>query len=97
MNFLVTNNTCNKNLGDVPGSGMLAIFSTNGLPMSGTLKGNTTDFNLNNAIGILLNGITNSTIIKNESMHNSVCDFDQTNCSGNTLTSNQFGSICTGL
>ncbi len=98
MNFQVTNNTCNKNLALDPTQGaILALISDNGLPMSGTVKGNTTDFNANNAIGLFLAGITNSSIINNESKNNAVCDFNQTNCSGNTLTNNKFGSICTGL
>ncbi len=101
MNFLVTNNTCNKNLGvlnlGAPPNGVLALISDNGLPMSGTLKGNITDFNTNNSIGIYLVGITNSTIINNRSMNNAVCDFNQTNCSGNTVTSNKFGTSCTDL
>jgi len=97
MNFLVTNNTCNKNLGALPGSGVIALISDNGLPMSGTLKGNITDSNTNNSIGIYLIGITNSTITNNESLNNAVCDFDQTNCSGNTVTNNKFGTSCTDL
>ncbi len=98
MDFQVTNNTCNKNLSlDPMHIGVLTLASDNGLAMSGTLKGNTTNFNANNSIGIYLNGITNSTIINNESMQNAVCDFNQTNCSGNTVTNNKFGSSCTGL
>ncbi len=98
INFLITNNTCNKNLALDPLRGaILALISDNGLPMSGTVKGNTTDLNANNAIGLFLAGITNSSIINNESLHNVVCDFNQTNCSGNTLTNNKFGTSCTGL
>lgn len=97
MNFVVTNNTCNKNLGILPASGTLSLISDNGVPISGTLKGNTTDFNANNSTGITLIGVINSSIINNESMNNAVCDFNQTNCSGNILTNNKFGTSCTGL
>ncbi len=97
MNFVVTNNTCNKNLGILPASGTLSLINDNGVPISGTLKGNNTDFNANNSTGITLIGVTNSSIINNRSMNNAVCDFNQTNCSGNTLTNNQFGTSCTGL
>jgi hypothetical protein len=65
--------------------------------MSGTLKGNITDFNANNSVGIYLVGITNSTFSNNESLHNGVCDFNQTNCGGITLINNRFGTSCTGL
>jgi len=97
INFSVTNNTCNKNLCLDPLSGVLAFFQNNGVPMSGTIKGNVANYNLNNAIGTYLSGITNSSVINNESLHNAVCDFNQTNCSGNTLTNNKFGTICTDL
>ncbi|CAN5540667.1 hypothetical protein BH10BAC3_BH10BAC3_14450 [soil metagenome] len=96
INFEVTNNTCNNSLGVEQANGIV-LFNDSGLPMSGTVKGNTTDFNANNSIGINLIGVTNSSIINNRSMNNGVCDFNQTNCSGNTLTNNKFGSSCTGL
>ncbi len=101
INFLVTNNTSNKNSGlfaTGAGAGSILLNRDDGqLPMSGMVKGNTTDFNANNSIGLSLFGITNSTIINNESLHNAVCDFNQTNCSGNTITNNNFGTSCTGL
>lgn len=97
MSFQVTNNTFNKNLGTLPATGAITLIGDNGFPMSGTLKGNITDFNTNYSIGIYLVGIINSTIINNRSMNNAVCDFDQTNCSGNILTNNKFGTSCTDL
>jgi CCR4-NOT transcription complex subunit 7/8 len=97
MNFQVTNNTCNKNLGTLPATGALTLISDNGLPMSGIVKDNITDSNSNYSIGIYLVGVINSTIINNRSMNNAVCDFDQTNCSGNILTNNKFGTSCTDL
>lgn len=98
MNFVVTNNTCSKNLQVVSGQGIaLGLFNTIGAPMTGSILKNVVESNINNAIGILLSGITNSTITNNRAMNNAVCDFDQTNCSGNTLTNNKFGTSCTGL
>lgn len=99
MNFLVTDNTCNRNLQVVPGEGaVLGLLNLNAPSlMSGILKGNITDDNSNNAIGIYLYGITNSTIDNNRSMNNVLCDFNQTISSGNTLINNHFGTNCSGL
>lgn len=52
---------------------------------------------LNGIIGINLVEASNSTISKNSSKNNTSCDFNQTNCTGNTIKANQFGSICTQL
>ena len=52
---------------------------------------------LNGIVGLNLVQVSNSGILKNISNNNTVCDFNQTNCSGNTLTNNQFGTSCTGL
>jgi hypothetical protein len=41
--------------------------------------------------------MNNSTITRNKSKNNTVCDFNQKDCSGNILTGNQFGTSCTGL
>ncbi len=98
LNFLIKGNTCNRNLQVVPGEGaVIGLLNLNGLPMSGTLEGNITDNNSNNAIGIYLFGVTNSTIDNNRSMNNALCDFNQTNSSGNILINNHFGSSCMGL
>ena len=54
-------------------------------------------FNNNGWFGIYLFGVNNSVISKNKATNNPICDFNQTNCSGNILTGNDFGTSCTGL
>jgi parallel beta-helix repeat protein len=54
-------------------------------------------FNNNGGLGIYLFGVNNSLISKNKAINNPICDFNQTNCSGNTVTGNTFGTSCTGL
>ncbi len=54
-------------------------------------------FNNNGGLGIYLFGVNNSLISKNKATNNTFCDFNQTNCSGNTVTNNGFGTSCTGL
>jgi hypothetical protein len=99
MHFTVTNNTASKNWGADPagGAGIALINNIDGFSMSGTYKGNITEYNTNSDFGVYLLGITNSSITNNQSMNNGACDFNQINCSGNTLANNQFGSSCTGL
>ena len=63
--------------------------------VSGTIQKNTVESNA--AFGIYLKGVINSAMTKNASTSNPACDFNQTNCSGNTLTGNTFGTSCTGL
>jgi|GEM_PF-5185145 len=62
---------------------------------TGTLEKNTTDSNV--LVGIYLLGLNNSVIEKNKSTGNPVCDFNQTLCSGNTVSGNNFGTSCTDL
>jgi len=57
-------------------------------------KGN---YNNNGQVGIYLFSVNNATIKKNKATGNLVCDFNQTSCSGNTITGNTFGTSCTGL
>lgn len=57
-------------------------------------KGN---YNNNGQVGIYLFSVNNAAIKKNKSTGNPVCDFNQTLCSGNTITGNTFGTNCTGL
>ena len=54
-------------------------------------------FNNNGGLGIYLYAVNNSTIEKNNSNGNPICDFNETFCSGNTVSDNNFGTICTGL
>jgi parallel beta-helix repeat protein len=54
-------------------------------------------FSNNTGIGIYLLGVNSSLISKNKAINNPVCDFNQTNCNGNTVTDNTFGTSCTGL
>jgi parallel beta-helix repeat protein len=54
-------------------------------------------FNNNGGLGIYLFGVNNNVITKNKAINNSICDFNQTNCTGNTITDNTFGTSCTGL
>ena len=54
-------------------------------------------FNNNGQLGIYLFSVNNSLFSKNKAANNPICDFNQTNCSGNTLTDNNFGTSCTGL
>ncbi|OYU94382.1 MAG: hypothetical protein CFE21_16565 [Bacteroidetes bacterium B1(2017)] len=54
-------------------------------------------FNNNGGLGIYLFGVNNNVITKNKAVNNSICDFNQTNCTGNTITDNTFGTSCTGL
>jgi parallel beta-helix repeat protein len=62
---------------------------------TGTLEKNTTESN--GWLGIYLLGLNNSYIIDNTSTGNPVCDFNQTLCSGNTVSGNNFGTSCTNL
>ena len=89
-NFRLTGNTCNRSTG----SGII-INNYNGSLSKGILADNKT--NENTAFGIYLNSVTNSTIRDNKSVHNIQCDFDQTNCSANTVIHNQFGNTCSSL
>lgn len=61
----------------------------------GTLEKNEVDSNAD--FGIYMWGMNNSAIARNRSKNNTVCDFNQKDCSGNILTGNQFGTSCTGL
>ncbi|MEP7318372.1 MAG: right-handed parallel beta-helix repeat-containing protein [Panacibacter sp.] len=89
--FIVEKNTFSNN-----GYAGIYIYGDNtyGL-VSGTIQKNTIESNF--AFGIYLTGVINSAITKNASTNNPVCDFNQTNCSGNILTGNTFGTSCTGL
>jgi len=89
-NFKVTHNTSNGG----PGSGII-INNYNGAFSMGILEDNNT--NGNTAFGIYLNSVANSTIRENKSVHNGQCDFDQTNCSANVVSHNQFGNSCSGM
>lgn len=89
-NFKLTDNICNGS----QGSGII-INNYNGAFSKGAIENNNTDSNT--AFGIFLNSVTNSTIRDNKSLHNGQCDFDQTNCSGNLVSHNQFGNTCSGM
>ena len=54
-------------------------------------------FNNNGGLGIYLFGVNDALISKNKATNNPICDFNQTNCSGNTVSNNDFGTSCTGL
>ena len=89
-NFKLTHNTCNESAG----SGII-VNNYSGNFSTGILEDNNT--NSNTAFGIFLNSVSNSTIRDNKSLHNIQCDFDQTNCSANITTHNQFGNTCSSL
>lgn len=81
----VENCTANSNLS----LGTLIIFTDVLLEKS--------TFNNNEGLGIYLFGVNDALISKNNATNNPICDFNQTNCSGNTVTNNGFGTSCTGL
>ncbi len=81
----VSNCTANSNLS----LGSLIIFTDVLLEKS--------TFNNNEGLGIYLFGVNDALISKNNATNNPICDFNQTNCSGNTVTNNGFGTSCTGL
>ncbi len=89
-NFKLTHNTSNGGTG----SGIM-INNYSGNFSKGVLEDNKT--NGNTAFGIYLNSVANSTIRENKSVHNGQCDFDQTNCSANVVSHNQFGNSCSGM
>jgi len=89
-NFTLTHNTSNGG----PGSGII-INNYSGNFSKGILEDNNT--NGNTAFGIYLNSVCNSTIRDNKSVHNGQCDFDQTNCTGNIISHNQFSNSCSGM
>lgn len=89
-NFMIEKNTFSKN----NKAGIVLYDVESGLH-KGTLEKNEIEFNKD--FGIYMWGMNNSTITRNKSKNNTVCDFNQKDCSGNILTGNQFGTSCTGL
>ena len=81
----VSNCTANSNLS----LGSLIIFTDVLVEKS--------SFDKNGGLGIYLFGVNDALISKNKATNNPICDFNQTNCSGNTVTNNDFGTSCTGL
>ncbi len=89
-NFIIEKSTFRKN----NKIGVVLYDVESGLH-KGTLEKN--EVESNTTFGIYMWGMNNSTIIRNKSKNNTVCDFNQKDCIGNILTGNQFGTSCTGL